>query len=543
VALPVGVLTATVTIGPELDDAGLPYGDEIESVFSFVSSTPKVWSATSTPITPRPIQVPLDATGSGSIVLAATDQPGFTDGAGNSVTNWTYTVTRRYKGRAASTTTFQLPTAGATGVVVPLSSLAPVDASTGDAVAMPNVLSVDNGTGAINLRGTYFPAKSRGLSVVFEGDSITGGNNGGTLDQRGNSIPLFASIFANSRWRYLGSVAVPGTVLSQMIDRFDANVAPLAPSVVHLIAGTNNVSAGHSVGHFVSDLTLYLAKCQGIGARLVLGTLPPRAESTARRGLTLAYNQAAREFAIAHGLDLIDYYGLFVDPATGDYRAGYGNVDQTHPTNLANRLAGILCAQRLDAILPPGGLPMTQENADPNNLLTNGTFTGTITNSGDPTRLIPSGWTSTPSPFRTNITASIDSSDANIKGNWYVVNFAGATGTEFFVGATAGGTAIPGHRYSLRGLCRATGMRNADTGNGGILTVVAVWNSTDTTAYRARALSATQYDFDGAFQIEFTAPSDAATVNVQFQLNPNSGTGAVRFAQVGLYDLTAMGLV
>src|SRR5690606_40484984 len=105
---------------------------------TFTASRPKVWAATGTPIMPRPLVAQLDEDGMGEIVLPATDQPGFTDGAGNAVTDWTYRVAIDLAGRASETRSFQVPTGGESGVVLDLDLLTPVPSSTGVVVSLPS---------------------------------------------------------------------------------------------------------------------------------------------------------------------------------------------------------------------------------------------------------------------------------------------------------------------------------------------------------------------------------------------------------------------
>lgn len=388
-----------------------------------------------------------------------------------------------------------------------------------------------------------FSAPVRGLNVVFDGDSITAGNNGGALDKRGNSFPLYASVFNQAGWRYIDSLAVPGSRLDEMVSRFDATVALSEANVVHLIAGTNNVSQADSVSVFVSQLNDYLKKVRGIGARLILGTLPPRNVTPAsRRALTLQYNRAIHNFGAANGVDIIDYYSALVDPATGSFKSGLGNVDQTHPTSAGNRAIAELLVNHLKTLLPTGGVYLCQDNADTGNLVSNGMFLGSITNPDNPSTLVPSGWSVQGGTHRAGITASVDNSDTTIPGAWYVLDFNNFTGTEYIVGAVSSGNVVPGARYALTGRFSAEGLRNSDSGNGATLVVAAIFNGNDTTAYRARALSGTAYDVDsGVFGIEFTAPSDAASMNVQIQLFANTasgGPGKVKFSQVSLYNTT-----
>ena len=146
-ALPVGIETCEITIGPFTTFRGEP-------VTGFVSITPSralVWTATGTPILPKQEQIALDATGSGSIRLPCTDQDGFSDGAGHAVKDWTYTVECRLAGAPnPPASAFQVPSGPAS---MDLDLSVPVSSSTGVTVALPVVLSVNGQTGNVTIAG------------------------------------------------------------------------------------------------------------------------------------------------------------------------------------------------------------------------------------------------------------------------------------------------------------------------------------------------------------------------------------------------------
>ncbi|MBU4336214.1 MAG: hypothetical protein KJ548_06545, partial [Actinobacteria bacterium] len=103
--LPSDVATATVHLGPYLDDPGRPWSGRV----TVTSSSPRVWDLTGAVLSPRPAVVELDEHGTAALRLATTDQPGFSDGAGNAVRGWTYTVTLDLDGTPAVGRTFALP--------------------------------------------------------------------------------------------------------------------------------------------------------------------------------------------------------------------------------------------------------------------------------------------------------------------------------------------------------------------------------------------------------------------------------------------------
>lgn len=180
-ALPPAILTALVRFGPMLDDIGVPYRGKV----SFTASRPKIWEATGTPILPRVITVSLDATGSGEIRLPATDQPGFVDGLGNAVSDWTYTALidlTDYK--PSNRVSFQIPTNGESGVILDLDLLIPVPSSTGVVVELPEVLSVAGHRGTVSaqqIADSISPLlPETGLQIQLDTDGvpyfILGGN-------------------------------------------------------------------------------------------------------------------------------------------------------------------------------------------------------------------------------------------------------------------------------------------------------------------------------------------------------------------------------
>lgn len=140
-ALPVGVITATVTWGELMNYAGIPFTDATVTIGASADIT---WAATGTAL----FRSNLTGTGNpGSMVLPATDQPGFVAG-GVPVTGWSYTATIQSPGMNNRTIVFQLPTAGQTGVSLDLDTLVPLDESMpGTVVTVPAIISVNGETG------------------------------------------------------------------------------------------------------------------------------------------------------------------------------------------------------------------------------------------------------------------------------------------------------------------------------------------------------------------------------------------------------------
>ena len=88
-ALPVEIVTRTVTYGPETDFQG----NSITGSLTFTPSEDITWVAAGQGLHVKPITVNLNSSGSGSIDLICTDQTGFRNANGQNITNWFYTVT------------------------------------------------------------------------------------------------------------------------------------------------------------------------------------------------------------------------------------------------------------------------------------------------------------------------------------------------------------------------------------------------------------------------------------------------------------------
>lgn len=98
-AIPAEVLMRTVTYGPETDFEG----NSITGTLTFTPSEPITWVASGQGFHVRPITIALNVSGSGSKDLICTDQAGFRDADGQTITNWHYIVTANLAGVAGTT--------------------------------------------------------------------------------------------------------------------------------------------------------------------------------------------------------------------------------------------------------------------------------------------------------------------------------------------------------------------------------------------------------------------------------------------------------
>ena len=420
---------------------------------------------------------------------------------------------------------------------------------------------------------TVAPVKAalRGNRVVFLGDSImcSQGSDPMTSAQNyGISMPSYLHYLSKGRVLKTRQAGVAGNTAAQMLARFDTDVTPYRPSVVVIMAGTNdtNDSTPTTLADYITAMRALVAKVRAIGAQPVLSTIPPNVISVARQRRTTLINTWIKAYCAGAatdgaggwategaGIPCPDTYSLFTDPTAGGYLAAY-LLDGTHPNNPGYTAWASFMWAQLSTFFPAVDPPLPADNIDPNNLLTNGL---NLTTTGSGTSLMPTGWSVQSSVHPTGVTGSLITGDTTIKGNWWSVvanGSASATNNEFITlsgnyagGHPLAGTAkiVPGHTYAHVGRFKATGMRGADTGSGSGFLIGTAFNSTLNNAlYDFRAASTHYYDVaEGVYYQEMVAPSDASSALVRRQLlNTTAGAGTLQVAQSGFYDLTAMGL-
>ena len=170
------------------------------------------------------------------------------------------------------------------------------------------------------------PAPRAGHSrVVFFGDSITEG-----WGADGSSTFFPGKGYINR--------GISGQTTAQMLVRFSQDVLALRPSVVVILAGTNDIAGntGPATQAMIEDnlqAMLDLAKAHGIA--VVLASVLPVSEYPWMPGITpapkvRALNAALKRHADARGLVYLDYYAAMTNRAGGlDAQLA---SDGVHPT-------------------------------------------------------------------------------------------------------------------------------------------------------------------------------------------------------------------
>ena len=174
------------------------------------------------------------------------------------------------------------------------------------------------------------PPRADEKRVVFMGNSITEG-----------WAKYFPTMFPNKPYVNRG---IGGQTTPQMLVRFRQDVIALAPAVVVILAGTNDIAGntGPSTLEMIEDNLASMAElARANGIRVVLSSILPVYDYPWRPGLEpaqkiVAINTWMKQYAATHGAVYLDYH-----TATADARRGMtANLasDGVHPNEAGYRV-------------------------------------------------------------------------------------------------------------------------------------------------------------------------------------------------------------
>lgn len=175
--------------------------------------------------------------------------------------------------------------------------------------------------------------------VVFLGNSITEG-----------WAKYFDAMFPGKP--YVGR-GISGQTTPQMLVRLRQDVIGLAPAVVVILAGTNDIAGntGPSTIEMIEDNLASMAElAQAHGIRVVLSSVLPVYDYPWRPGLEpapkiQALNAWMKDYASKHGAVYLDYYSAMVD-GRGGLKAELG-TDGVHPNEAGYRVMAPLAEQAI----------------------------------------------------------------------------------------------------------------------------------------------------------------------------------------------------
>jgi lysophospholipase L1-like esterase len=180
------------------------------------------------------------------------------------------------------------------------------------------------------------------LTAVFMGDSITEGWVAGD-----------PTLFADG----VVGRGIGGQTSPQMLVRFRQDVVALAPRVVHIMAGTNDIAGNTgpaTTQDFKNNVLAMIDLARANGIAVVLAGIPPSRQLYWRDNLDprpwiRELNDWLRSTADARGLVFVDYATVLAD-AEGGLRADLGN-DGVHPNRTGYAAMRPLAERALAAAL------------------------------------------------------------------------------------------------------------------------------------------------------------------------------------------------
>lgn len=360
------------------------------------------------------------------------------------------------------------------------------------------------------LPGDFFAI---GDSITAYGVASSSANNGGTSYSpclNAQSWHTWAMLISNGRLRLTGISATGGYTVTQILNNHLSNALAAKPTFCVVMGGRNDVVQGIDIDTVTIPAfkKIFLALRQkGIIPVVCIMSAQGNSANNTRRIAEHKINNWLRAYARKYQLPLVDLHRDTVDPATGDWIAGY-NQDVSHPTGVGARVMGQALVDGLLEWSATTWPPRADEQVSAGltaNLLSNSLF---LTNDGQN----PTDWT-----IDTAGTATV-TQDPGIKGNaWSMANQTAS----LTVGAT------PGDRLQLGFFMKTAGSTLFEC-------YALAGDSTSTTHLAGIRGWVTPTEGWGYFCYEFTVPSGITTIT----LKTNAGASVCSIAQIGLIKIT-----
>lgn len=374
---------------------------------------------------------------------------------------------------------------------------------------------------------TYAQQRLGGAAIVGIGDSHTE-RTSAPLESSVGGIRLGGSSFFNQLCTRLGKVqfarnaGVSGQTTTQMLARFETDVTPFDPRIVHILGGTNDTTnTGMTLTDTIANLEAMIDRTHQLGAIALLGTIPPRNDTTLLAKID-KMNVAIKRLANKTGAHLVDYHSVLVSPTTGFFQAALQD-DGIHTSALGAKKMAELGASVLDKVLPAYTLPFaSSQHAATANLLTNGMFIGDANADG-----VADAWTL--SGTATTSTASIVT-DPNWIGSAQRLTFTGAS-TRWLQSGIAATKFSVGDRIAFTGRFNST----LEAGTG-VVELQLLFDGS-TTLRRLCPLYGWRSDHtNGQFYLEGVIPP--LTTSMTVQVTAISGAGTIDVGQLAVWNLT-----
>lgn len=187
--------------------------------------------------------------------------------------------------------------------------------------------------------------------VVFFGDSIT-------------DFWRLNEYFPDSDYVNRG---ISGQTTGEMLQRFQADVVSLHPEAVLILAGTNDLARGISVGAIENNYLAMATLAQAGKIKVIFASVTPVSdyhkdqnpayERTPGRppASILDLNTWLRALCTSQGFQYVDYFSALVD-GEGRVKADFAD-DGLHPNAMGYRAMGPLALAAIDKVVKPPAAP------------------------------------------------------------------------------------------------------------------------------------------------------------------------------------------
>lgn len=366
---------------------------------------------------------------------------------------------------------------------------------------------------------------SRRSRTIILGDSIAlGSDPAGAIPTTLGSWASTLSMVSGQRLRLIRNAGVAGNTTTQMLARIAADVIAYAPDWCLISGMINDLQNQIPKETTRANYEAMRVALQAAGVRVAVTTAAPTdnpsaspyATVTLARAAVIEHNLWLTDWAGQHGIPVIDLWTAMADLTTGGYVTGY-TPDGIHPNYAAMAAAATTLAAALPSVFQ-GRDDLVVSAADKTDLLGGlGLFLGT------PSSGLAAGW------YRSGTSTAAVETGTGVAGKWQRINSVSSANSQLTLNSAITTGFSPGDVVEFSGRIDKTAAA-----------IAYISLRTNTSANIADWASTSLRALNGVFRIRATVPAGTTSLNVLGFV----GTGGdMRVAQLGLRNLTALGLV
>ena len=355
----------------------------------------------------------------------------------------------------------------------------------------------------------------RGHKAMVLGDSFAA--NGASWAIPANWFAQ-ATIQSRSAIRFLGNAGIAGDTLANMLARLNTDVIAKGPDKVFIGAGSTDIAAGTLPATVAAATGSIVAALKAANILPILCSIPPVSGYVTA---TANYNLQLQSIAAQQGVPFADLSSAITDPTTGLIFAAYG-TDISNLSGVANRIMAAVATTAAASIFDTTYPWIPASDKDGVNLIVDPMF-----------QKSPSGWTTVTVSGSTALSYSINS-DFTITGKAATLSKSDTGSVNALKGTAITSGFAPGDRIAFVGRIKTSSVEYS-----GLSFDVGLQFTPGINLFYP--MYHWQADIrDGQWYAETVVPAGVTSITPFFQLN--QGAGTVITGQIGLINLTALGL-